>query len=169
MGNPGTRYPGWLVAALGLQEPEIPYELATHSIVPTVDVVQGGWGRARWASGLWTSVDNAAAQTYSVSGFGAQDDGRLVLYLDAFHSGGAAAGVITLDLYDPILNNTIVLAQPSVPNGGGVASWQEIGVLRPIYVPPGFSLQTTLPARAVGETYSLRWVAASLPAGANPY
>lgn len=166
MANLFVRRFDWLYHALGLQEAQLPSYLESEVAVPTVDVVQGGWGLARW---FGDSLDQpASAAQASRTWFAADADLVRIVWMSFVRTGGA--GDTTADIrINNLLGIAPYVARATLAPGGYVGHAQIFGNMDPIVVPPGFRLETVYPATGLGETWAGRIMAAELPAGVKPW
>lgn len=167
MSNLISLTPEWLRRALGLTEPNLPIKLGTDDIMPVLDVLQGGWGRATWSHEQVTQPASTAQTSYDLVAVStaANPLTRIILAMDIFHSGGGAPLTIEFLYREPVENlSTRRFAVASIV-GSRVPVPLDTDFIR---VPPGLSFQVRVPATGIGESVAVSAIVGTLAGGVRP-
>lgn len=173
MANLFTRINRWLLAALDLQEHELPNQIDTDLVLPTVDVMQGGWGAGDeviWTARADTFTGPSAAQNFEP--LAASRDIQRLLSFSLIGADLAANVSVWLKIRDPVQLREIRMIQHTLAAGEtNRAYWTHIvpgGAPQWIHIPPRFFPRWEISALGGGppaETLTIAWIVAEFPAG----
>lgn len=181
---------GWITQALRPYNQQPPNSLDESAIIPTLDVLNQGWGLATYASGAIAFAAGTLSSIWNIiaasanSNAGAFTGGNTqpfplagtaflakLIGLDATHLNGAAPATINFFLVpSPKLfgaSPAVTVASASVA-ANATASYASLVGGATILVPPGWDLEIQFPTTAAGELWAVHYAFACLPVGSRP-
>ena len=156
-GNPFGRTVSWLKDALDLKGSALPNELATGRVLPVVDVLQGGF------------TDADVRQFTAALVFGTNDaqviipaDAKKSRHVIAGYADASAAGQLQLLL---VGSNSATNAVFNEYAAAATKAWDALNNSRPLWVPPGFTLNCSITNMVAGDTMNVFLLVLERPAG----
>lgn len=162
--NTLVQTPDFLRNALGLQDATMPRALYLGAILPTVDVLQGGW-KNNTPAWMQSALTNALQAEALVEAGAFPNHQHLIIGLDATSASGATVpAVVSVSMVSPNNQATRVWHHED-PAADRLFSTHETLPGGPQLVPAGWGITTAFVPTDVLNTATLTLVVVRLPAG----
>lgn len=161
-----SRAPGWLRNALLMSDPNVPNRLAADEVVPIIDVLRSGWNEQDPFTITHPIPGGSAASSWRMNSAGSYTPGASIVTTDAFQcllwlycnqTAGVNVGVTTFMSVNGGATPPVAIGGATVGAGssaGHSALWGTMGQ-RPIFIPPGGSIQLNIGATDPASTFNI--------------